>query len=460
MITKLEINGFKTFENFKITLSPLVVIAGANGAGKSNLFDALQLLSRLVESDLKTAFGEQRGDARELFTQYPDGSYAKSMRFIVEMLVDRQVKDNWGEQKTLDYTRLRYTLEIRRGIDKRGLERLYIHDEALMPIFPATDEWYQHYVTHPHWQSAAEKDSNITFINTEFDSNNHPLSIILQPENGVSQIRKYHAAEVEQTILSSVNNTTLPHVFAVRGEMQHWKFLQLNPSELRKPSTIFAKEFMNRDGSNLPTALARIKADDPFFIKDLSREINNILPNIVSIDIEKDNNFDQYMLVSNSSNGTRFSSKVLSEGLLRLIALCALKLDDQHQGVLCLEEPENGIHPFKLESITFLLHDLATNLNAPDETEFPLRQLIVNTHSPVLVGHFFKHAKHSLTVFYATLFSRIHSGKTLNLTKMIPVLPAKPHEADITEPESKITLSELQRFLTTKEFNQELVFSK
>jgi len=32
MITKLEINGFKTFENFKMTLSPLVVIAGANPA--------------------------------------------------------------------------------------------------------------------------------------------------------------------------------------------------------------------------------------------------------------------------------------------------------------------------------------------------------------------------------------------------------------------------------------------
>jgi len=43
---------------------------------------------------------------------------------------------------------------------------------------------------------------------------------------------------------------------------------------------------------------------------------------------------------------------------------------------------------------------------------------------------------------------------------MIPVLPLKPHETDITEPESKITLSELQKFLATKEFNQELVFSK
>ncbi len=38
MITKLEINGFKTFENFEIAFSPFVIIAGSNGSGKSNLF--------------------------------------------------------------------------------------------------------------------------------------------------------------------------------------------------------------------------------------------------------------------------------------------------------------------------------------------------------------------------------------------------------------------------------------
>jgi energy-coupling factor transporter ATP-binding protein EcfA2 len=51
MITKIEIDGFKTFNNFKIELSPFVIIAGANGSGKSNLFDAILLLSRLAETD-------------------------------------------------------------------------------------------------------------------------------------------------------------------------------------------------------------------------------------------------------------------------------------------------------------------------------------------------------------------------------------------------------------------------
>jgi predicted ATPase len=168
MITKLEINGFKTFENFKITLSPFVVIAGANGSGKSNLFDAIQLLSRLAETDLKSAFSKQRGDIRELFTQYPqypNGHYAESMRFVVEMLVDRQVKDNWGEQKTLDYTRLRYHLEICHGLDKRGLERLYISYEELRPIDSTTDEWYQRHMA----QLEIKQDRKRVYINTELD---------------------------------------------------------------------------------------------------------------------------------------------------------------------------------------------------------------------------------------------------------------------------------------------------
>jgi len=40
MITRIEIDGFKTFRNFSLELAPLQVIVGLNGAGKSNLFDA------------------------------------------------------------------------------------------------------------------------------------------------------------------------------------------------------------------------------------------------------------------------------------------------------------------------------------------------------------------------------------------------------------------------------------
>ena len=42
MITQIELDGFKTFKDFKIELAPFQVIVGPNGVGKSNLFDALR----------------------------------------------------------------------------------------------------------------------------------------------------------------------------------------------------------------------------------------------------------------------------------------------------------------------------------------------------------------------------------------------------------------------------------
>ena len=53
MITCIELSGFKTFQDFKLELAPFQVIVGANGVGKSNLFDALRLLSRLADTDLR-----------------------------------------------------------------------------------------------------------------------------------------------------------------------------------------------------------------------------------------------------------------------------------------------------------------------------------------------------------------------------------------------------------------------
>ena len=59
MITYLKINGFKSFHNFEMEFTPLTIVAGTNAAGKSNLFDALNLLSRLAEVDkIHTAFRE------------------------------------------------------------------------------------------------------------------------------------------------------------------------------------------------------------------------------------------------------------------------------------------------------------------------------------------------------------------------------------------------------------------
>ena len=100
MITRIEIDGFKTFNNFTMEFTPFTVVAGTNASGKSNLFDALKLLSNLAETDLKTAFNNTnlRGDAQEQFSQYHYGEFANEMKFSAEILLDSTITDNWGEK--------------------------------------------------------------------------------------------------------------------------------------------------------------------------------------------------------------------------------------------------------------------------------------------------------------------------------------------------------------------------
>ncbi|NWJ97154.1 MAG: AAA family ATPase [Chloroflexi bacterium] len=131
MITSIEIDGFKTFDAFKVELAPFQVIVGVNGVGKSNLFDALRLLSSLAEKDLHASFLEQRGEARELFTTLPGGGTVFKIGLAVEMLIERQVQDSLGESATLSYNRLRYVLELRRSTH---LDRIYVHREYLRTI--------------------------------------------------------------------------------------------------------------------------------------------------------------------------------------------------------------------------------------------------------------------------------------------------------------------------------------
>jgi predicted ATPase len=178
----------------------------------------------------------------------------------------------------------------------------------------------------------------------------------------------------------------------------------------------------------------------------------------------EDKSKEQYVLISISQDGRKFSSQVLSEGTLRILALLVFKLDIQHKGVLCFEEPENGIHPFRLENMSTLLRELATNFENEEEQDIPLRQIIINTHSPVLVGNLFKNHELDCKILYATLFSKVdpHKKQALTFTKMIPVITSLAAQSsfdfeDITEQEQKITLSEVKKYLESKSFDQDFL---
>lgn len=53
--------------------------------------------------------------------------------------------------------------------------------------------------------------------------------------------------------------------------------------------------------------------------------------------------------------------------------------------LVCLEEPESGIHPTRIAAIIQLLLDIVVDPEFPVDADNPLRQVIVNTHSPGFV---------------------------------------------------------------------------
>src|SRR5262249_47438300 len=67
----------------------------------------------------------------------------------------------------------------------------------------------------------------------------------------------------------------------------------------------------------------------------------------------------------------------LSDGTIRWLALLAILLDPAPRALVCIEEPELGLHPD-------MVHELAGLLIAASER----MQLIVTTHSDLLIEHF------------------------------------------------------------------------
>jgi predicted ATPase len=459
MLTYIKINGFKSFHNFEMEFTPFTVIAGANASGKSNLFDALKLLSRLADTDnLKKAFKEQRGEFIELFTQYGENEYANEIEFCVEMLVNKTIKDAWGNEKELLYARLRYELKIQRFTNSSGMGDLSVIAENLTHLTPRIDKWVENnhnkkLIKEFLPKVPAGNRRSIEYIYTEID-NNIPTVFIPQDRTQGGGKRRFPLNNATRTVLSSIDTVDFPHVLAAKEEMKSWKFLELNPEDLRQPTNKnTGEDILSQSGKNLAAVLFRIKQEDAYILKEISRKLQTFLPDFIEVQVIDDAENKQYLIKLKDKNKKEYTSRVLSEGTLRILALCILEYDDKHTGLLCFEEPENGIHPFRIEAMTKLLKDLSVDFTNP---EMPLRQVIVNTHSPVLVGHINKWEQDkNVSIWYAEMISSVITvneiRRSLAKTSMIPVIKTNTVQLsmEFSEQEKKITLDRLKRYLST-----------
>ena len=450
MITHIEIDGFKSFNQFEMDFTPLTVVAGVNAAGKSNLFDALRLLSGMAGTDkVQKAFLEQRGDMLELFTHFDNGAIAEKMSFAVEMLVEPNVIDAWGAEENLKYTRLRYELTLNRFVNNIGIMDIEVLSEKLDTIKHESDKWIKILPKEDAkiWRPPVITGKRQTpYLYTDKDS-------VIVPQDGkAGRKRVFPLNHATRTVLSSFDSVDFPHILAAKKEMMGWRSLRLNPEDLRQPtSKTQGEDMISETGKNLAAALFRIKQTDSYCLKDISRKLHSFIPTFVSVDVRDDVENKQYLIILRDGDGKEYSSRVLSEGTLRILALCILWQDDKYKGLLCFEEPENGVHPSRIKTMAMLLRDLTSDFTDPD---LPLRQVIINTHSTVFIREMRETIEDvNQSIYFARMVCRVmkYKDKKTNLYASIVHLVPKEKEIRIPFPdyERRLSLQMLEDFLET-----------
>ena len=431
MLTRFEVSGFKNLRDVVVDFGPFTCIAGPNGAGKSNLFDAIQLLSALSRTSFSRAFGEiragggQRGTVRSMLSPRVLAG-EENLRLAAELIVPGTTEIAHRNVR-LHNTFLRYEIELSVDDSDGVAPRLGVVRESLAPLRMESlpepmravcadyvIEWDWNdisdiFVTYP--LRRCEKGVPTIYVrDTAFDEERGPYDFMDSVE----------VDGMEATALSMADLFVPPEVRAVRWEMASWRFLSLEPSAMRAADSVDEVGPISATGAHVPAFLHRQEQRTGSAVCDEVRRAVSALVDIRSLRVVPNGDFLE--LRARLGEGPELPARSLSDGTLRFLTLAALGVSDDI-GLIALEEPENGIHPAKIEAMLELLRSLSQpeepeedrlddwSWLAPTEPIDPigpksgrLRQVLVNTHSPYLVEEVLRRAPDD--VLCAVLWTR------------------------------------------------------
>lgn len=347
MLSRFHVSGFKSLADVSVEFPRLAVLIGPNAAGKSNLLDAFQLLARVgTERTLADALGGPiRGFPIEAFALPPGG--------LPELLAQRDAHFELEADLQLP--------SAGNGSDAKARYRVSITIDPEAGVLSVSDE---HLV--------------------RLDRQGEPKELSrIERENGELIIRRrgsggrppHEQLGARHTLLSDsrLSGEGYPLFDQVRDELRNWRTYYLDPgTRMRADATPRDVGDIGVHGEHLAPFLYGLKAREPKAFEAVARALRTVIPSIGRLDVDLDTKRGK-LDIQIEQDGTTFSSRVISEGTLRVLALCAIAVTANPSGLIAFEEPENGVHPQRIDRIADLLVSLVHRGAA---------QLIVTTHSP------------------------------------------------------------------------------
>ena len=334
LIHSVQLNNFLSFgpSAGTVPLRPLNVIIGPNGAGKSNLLESIALLQSAPEQLLKPI--REGGGVRDWLWKGGQGTPTAALEVVLD--------NSKGPQ------RLRYQL----AFTEVG-QRFQIVDERIENEKPISAQHPQAYFYY-HF------------------NHGRPVLNVKNKKRALQQ----EDLDLDKSILSQRRDPEqypeLTYLGQVLGKIRlyrEWSFGRYTPPRLPQKADL-PNEHLEPDGSNLGLVLNRLRRD-PEVKRRLLTALQALYDGIDDYDVQIEGGTVQVFF-----HEGRFTIPAtrLSDGTLRYLCLLAVLCHPNPPPLICIEEPELGLHPDVLPTLADLLKDASTRT-----------QLIVTTHSDVLV---------------------------------------------------------------------------
>ena len=342
----------------ELELKPLNVLIGPNGSGKSNLIETIGLL-KAAPKELCKLIIDDGGVAEWIWRGKPEAPSAE-----VEAVVE--IQDDQLLRYRMAFTGRHFKLIDERLADEpadSGRERPYVYFES------------------------DGTEATLSYIKPEEDTSRVEISEAGQPGETSStskesdgaagrSVSRLRSMNHQESILHQVRDPLrYPELTRMAKEFERirlyreWFFGRHTPARIPQKADN-PNDVLLEDGRNLGLVLNRLMQN-----VEIRQRILNALRNLYEglTDIHVNVEYGTVQVFLHEGNVSVPATR-LSDGTIRYLCLLVILCEPNPPPLICLEEPELGLHPDILPGLGDLLCEASERC-----------QLIVTTHSDILV---------------------------------------------------------------------------
>lgn len=332
-IEYLRVENYRALKHLELKdIRPLTVLLGANGSGKSTVFDVFNFLAECFQFGLRHAW-DRRGRARELRTRGQTGPIVIELKY----------------RETPDLPAITYHLAIDEG--SRG------------PV--VAEEWLQ-------WRRGS-RGRPFRFL--DYREGKGSATSGDMPDEQDRRVETPLRAPDVLAVNTLGQFAAHPRVAALREFITDWYVSYLSTDDTRSQPEAGPEERLSKTGDNLANVVQYLKERHPERLDEIFMTLRRRVPRLerVVADVMPDGRL--LLQIKDAPFEQPVLSRFASDGTLKMLAYLVVLYDPNPPQFIGIEEPENYLHPR-------LLPELGEECRAATDRS----QLLVTTHSPFFLN--------------------------------------------------------------------------